>query len=695
MSDTTGRRPFDLPSGCGSVSVPDIDVPTLCSLPSLTVPDVSPKPMAFNIPELPAVPIEPACIDIVPSIVGGFSPIDESAATGPDGSFRTASGYSNCLEGRYNLRFGLKLPCPINALPSKVSASGAWGDGSRPKAELRFNRPDVTACSLRDVSLHLEVPCPVSLPSVQVVSPLLDGPLGSMVFKKAPTGCRISSVSLHLNIGAGCAGASVAPSAMVTAEGRGGERSRPSMVLSVVRGSGVSGENPDACRFSVRLNLMLPWLGCAIPSTITAFPTIVTAFTHPSVTQAIRIHRKASNSCDFSSVSLFLQLPAGCAMAKYSVEPTVRRMSEPGPKVSGRVSSPSGNCNFNVSLALELGTAALVPCPRISMVASMHEDQGTRTEPSIYGRFSHPDEMGSNCDLNFSFVLDLPKLMFDANIDINLGDVEVDVQNGVDSEGVGVSNVRSFTLSLNLPKLICQPREILTVSRVQMRFFLENGVDQWKRARMWRHVSMLSLPCVKKRVPKKDDNGKIVKDRKGQVQYTETCATQCSREMNVSMKLPWWLWRARTSDTRNVRRIPILPLKRRRLRNVVHGLATPVLQDDDTEGLSMVISIADTDSASGVGDISGGLYLPCPLDNMTVVADGVNLSVVSLGGCSVRYHFHFSGYSGTMTVAWGVTMMESGLYEKRRAYVYRRGHLIGYNNMTARKVFGLAKCASG
>lgn len=109
----TGRRPFDLPSGCGTVSIPEISVVSVCSMPSLTAPLVNPKPIIFNIPQIPIIDRALPCMNIKPKVKVTQKVIQKKKASGKEvtGSFKMQSGVSNCMDNKYVMRLNLTIPC--------------------------------------------------------------------------------------------------------------------------------------------------------------------------------------------------------------------------------------------------------------------------------------------------------------------------------------------------------------------------------------------------------------------------------------------------------------------------------------------------------------------------------------------------------------------------------------------------------
>ena len=678
---TSRRKPFDLPSGCGRVSVPSFTVPSLCSMPPITIPKISPKPIVFNIPEVPNVPIEQACIDIIPSLFINYAPI--SVPSGPSvvtrrNVFRTASGFDDCLEGRYELNMAFTLPCVLKSFPDDVKASGKWNKKENPEAEIKFKRPKKPTCAFDNVEFNLEIPCPVTaFPNIRVVNRLMRGEqIGVMAIKKKSVGCGVESVSLELNVQAGCAGMTLAAAGKVS---MGRKYAVPQMNISVKRGNKnkISGKNPDACKFDLGVNLKLPyiWGGkCTLPSGATATANIITAFDFSrNARQVVRFNKHmryitavptwVTEPCELDSISMFLNMPAGCNAGKYKVTPKLSMMTESGPKISGQVTKADGadpnGCSFNLSLLLALGTGALVNCPRINPRDMLVAEYSHQSVPSLHFGFTRPSSV-SNCDLEFSFVLDLPKILLNADFNVNLGDVDINIDNGID-----INNIRNLTIDLKLPKLICMPREVLTISRVQMKFFKDNHIKN----RVWRHVTQPTAKCVRKKVRK------YPKKVSAKPEYTWTCITQCSREIIASVKLPWWLYRAENKGKKR----EIIPVKR---------INKPAGSKE--EGLYLVASIPP--NSDGDGELWGDLQLGCEEPNIEIKSDTLNVGVEKVGECFRRVNVNVSGLSGEFTRVVSMYADKYGIHAVKVIESYRKGILKSRKSGEDKVLVGFQAC---
>lgn len=547
------RAPFDLPSGCGSISVPEIAVPSLCSLPPLTSPGVSPKPFVFNIPELPNVPVEQACIDITPRFsvaVAGFG-----SGGGGTGGFRTASGYSDCLDGRYVLSMALNVPCALGGVPTKAVVENNYA--SKPN-------------------------------------------FGSLAIQRAAGSCAIQAISLHLNVPAGCGGITFSNAVAVRTMDRG---TAPSVDMKFFRkGNGMSGRKPDACAFKLSMNLAIP---------------------------------------------------AGCNAASYSVRPTMYTATR-APTIYARVGRPPGNpsgCQFRIDMNVALPTVAFHGCPVVDVKNVLaKEDDGARQEPSAKIGFNR--KKNGTCDYDFSFALDLPRVMLDGDAVAGVAPNGVpDFDIDIDNAPLGAMNHRSFSLNLKLPGYICSQSDVMTISRVNMEF-LKNV-----SGRVWRHVSVSIPSCVTKRV--RVYPGKISANPR----YTHTCVERCSRKVMTSIRLPWWVYRART-------RRP----------------------DVSSNNISIRISLPD--GSEGDATISVWMSLPCPDSMFSITAGGgLSMSVSrKTSGCGAKYNMFFTGKATSLVRYGGFSLTSSGFFASRYIDYYRHGLLVSVKADGRKKLFDVNTC---
>lgn len=112
IKSVSGRKPFVFGPGCSSPSIPNISV-IPCSLPSLTRASSANRPIMFNIPQVQPPVMMAECIRIKPILSVTYKKPTRAkpAVKTGFGSFRTQSGFSNCLEGRYRLGYKLNMPC--------------------------------------------------------------------------------------------------------------------------------------------------------------------------------------------------------------------------------------------------------------------------------------------------------------------------------------------------------------------------------------------------------------------------------------------------------------------------------------------------------------------------------------------------------------------------------------------------------
>lgn len=168
------RQPFVFGSGCSSVVVPTVSVVDTCSFPPLTGADVSPRPIIFNIPQMPMPMVSPACIDLTVKTSLRYARTNDSKQVTNRASFKTESGYDDCLEGRYALHLSLELPCVLRYLSSVTSTGSFRKDISKPIFRIKFNKDTgPNRCALkpygrhsrwqpgltRPISIQLALPC--------------------------------------------------------------------------------------------------------------------------------------------------------------------------------------------------------------------------------------------------------------------------------------------------------------------------------------------------------------------------------------------------------------------------------------------------------------------------------------------------------------------------------------------------------
>lgn len=657
MSDTCSK-PFDLPSGCETISVPPLTVPPICSFPSVTSPGVSPNPAVFNIPELPNIPIEQACIDINPSVSALLSIKDGDLVA--SGKFSTAIGFDDCLEGRYNLGIKLNIPCILDRIPSSVNSEGKWsgGGGDAPAIGMSLKKSDFE-CGFKKLTFNLRVPCPVtgfSVKADQKTYSRTDHPKANLRIPKKPgvgvCELDIRKISLVLDIPPGCGGMS-----FTSPETKVGVRKKntgPSVHVGLVReGDDFGGSKPEACKFNVSMNL---------------------------------------------------QIPPGCHNASYYVAPKVTMNSSPSiyAKVS-KVKGREDECAFNLSFALGLPTGALSPCLSAKLSGGVNDLDANRKFASLFGRLSRPsrkpDDEGSPCDIALLFDLELPRILVEPNFNIDMGDVDINVNNGPD---ININNnIRSFSIDIRMPKLVCLPKEVLTLSRVQMKFFKDNHIA----SRFWRHVSVSQASCVKKKVRKYP--GKI----SAKPQYTMTCVTQCSRTVNVSMKLPWWMYRGNTKNNGKrtieyVRAQFLRDIGRRGARAVGDGGPDDQQEQEpkcpDYMGrISIRASLNDFEEDPGSADISVWITLPCPGDTISMHVNSTDgsspdfkLSVLRGDCCSVVFNLGmpFTGLNTCVTRYANFFLRSTGFF----AYAYRDCYVKGILKTVSRigtvKLFAANGC---
>jgi hypothetical protein len=651
------RRPFDLPSGCDKVVVPSLTLPSVCSMPSLTYPGVSPRPVVFNIPELPNVPVEQACIDInlTPSIMMSSKDGDATARM----TFGTASGYDDCLEGRYSMGLRINLPCLLSRIPKEAGAEGEWNDRKKPSIRMSVAK-DPSRCDIDSIGFKLDIPCP--LPSRidgEATFKYAGRPKMNMVVKRKPLArgeCAMDSMSIRLDIPAGCGGISFTkPSGAVGMRMSG---TAPSIHVDIRRqGSGKDGSKPEACAFKFSMNLMIPPIG------------------------------------------------PGCDRANYTIVPSLHETMKPMVKTNISTVSrnvPAGKatrCNFNVSFRLDLGTAALHPCLGFDADGRVDDSDISRTAPSFHMRQTKPSG-AFGCSMFVSFILELPRLQITrGDLNIDMGDVDIDIDNGPNIDIT--NNIRKFSINLKLPKLVCLPRDVLTISRVQMKFFKDNNI----RERLWRHVSVSKASCIRKRVRKYPGRNSM------KPQYVMTCVTQCSRTVNTSVKLPWWMYRGNTKNGRN----RTIEYARNSVIRARRGIArAPGDGGPDDQNIpaceeymgriSIRASLNDFENDPGSADISVWMTLPCPGDMFDIsvrnqdnpAGIGPDLVARFTRGdcCSIKLLLGMpvSGIETRLTRYTDFKLNASGFIAKSWVDYYRKGMLYAVSFKGTRKLFAADGC---